>query len=133
MMLYIKYDKDEKEGDWLLHQTIIVSRNDSYIPLMKKFDRTVFHQNQEFDVHGLVLTGNADVLVEVINMINRATIDRIDGATSLEETYNVFVQQMFFVHREHTSCEICTIADDKDVFLLLLHDYPSTCIRKCHP
>ena len=64
------------------------------------------------------MTGNDEVPVEIRNGLTRK---RPDMTTSHEEADNIIMQQTVFVQRENPSGGICVIADDTDVFLLLLH------------
>ena len=76
-----------------------------------------FH-SQHTNMHKLVVTGS-DVPKEIYQGV---VIERRDIATSHEEADNIIAQQALLCAKEQTGTSI-VIADDTDVFVLLLYHY----------
>jgi hypothetical protein len=78
---------------------------------------TAFH-NQHTTTHKLVITGNDIPKGVHLGVV----IERRDIATSHEEADNIIAQQALMCAKQHRSTTI-VIADDTDVFVLLLYHY----------
>ena len=69
--------------------------------------------------HKLVVTGADSVPIEISE--GGVVISRADLATSHEEADNTIVQQVLSCDPENAESKITVVADDTDVFVLLLH------------
>ena len=69
--------------------------------------------------HKLVVTGADPVPIKISE--GGVVISRADLATSYEEADNVIVQQVLSCAAENAESKITVVADDTDVFVLLLH------------
>ena len=67
----------------------------------------------------LVVTGADPVPIEVSE--GGVVISRADLATSHEEADNIIVQQVLSCAAENAKSKVTVVADDTDVFVLLLH------------
>ena len=77
-----------------------------------------FHDNNT-QHHKLVITGADLVPIEISN--GGVVISRADLKTSHEEADNIIVQQVLSCAAENAESKITVVADDTDVFVLLLH------------
>ncbi|KAG1677170.1 hypothetical protein GQR58_013974 [Nymphon striatum] len=79
-----------------------------------------FHEDNT-QHHKLVVTGADPVPIEISE--GGVVISRADLSTSHEEADNVIIQQVLSCAAENAESKITVVADDTDVFVLLLH-YP---------
>jgi len=77
-----------------------------------------FHEDNT-QHHKLVVTGADPVPIEISE--GGVVISRADLSTSHEEADNVIVQQVLSCAAENAESKITVVADDTDVFVLLLH------------
>ena len=81
---------------------------------------TKFHEDNTRH-HKLAVTGADAVPIEISE--GGVVISRADLTTSHEEADNVIVQQVLSYAAENAESKITVVADDTDVFVLLLHYY----------
>ncbi|KAG1683171.1 Glutamate receptor U1 [Nymphon striatum] len=77
-----------------------------------------FHEDNT-QHHKLVVTGADPVPIEISE--GGVVISRADLSTSHEEADNVIIQQVLSCAAENAESKITVVADDTDVFVLLLH------------
>ena len=85
-------------------------------------------QKEHTQNHKLVVTGADPVPVEISH--DGIIIQRTDLSTSHEEADIIIIQQVLSCAEENANSKITVIADDTDVFVLLMHYYKKANLKK---
>ena len=88
-------------------------------------DKTFHEDNTRH--HKLVVTGADPVPIEISE--GGVVVSQADLATSHEEADNIIVQQVLNCAAENAESKIIVVADDTDVFVLLLHYHHRSILR----